>query len=44
MPKKNNDLNQYVKELEEYKDIVLNMYGSQVNENTLQDFIKWKKK
>jgi hypothetical protein len=43
MPKKNNNLNQYVKELEEYKDRVLNMFGSQVNENTLQAFIEMEK-
>ena len=40
MPKKNNNLNQYVKELEEYKDRILNIHESlKTNPNSLQSFM-----
>jgi hypothetical protein len=43
MPKKNNKLNQYLKELEENKIKVLSMSGSQINSNILQTFMEMKK-
>ena len=40
MPKKNNNLNQYVKELEEYKDRILNIHESlKTNPDSLQSFM-----
>jgi hypothetical protein len=40
MPKKNNNLNQYVKELEEYKDRILIMHESlKTNPDSLQSFM-----
>jgi hypothetical protein len=40
MPKKNNNLNQYVKELEEYKDRILNIHENlKTNPNSLQSFM-----
>jgi hypothetical protein len=40
MPKKNNNLNQYVKELEEYKDRILNIHESlKTNPNSFQSFM-----
>jgi cell fate (sporulation/competence/biofilm development) regulator YlbF (YheA/YmcA/DUF963 family) len=40
MPKKNNNLNQYVKELEEYKDRILNIHENlKTNPNSFQSFM-----
>ena len=44
MPKKNNNLNQYVKELEEYKDRILNIHESlKTNPDSLQSFMDMEK-
>jgi hypothetical protein len=44
MPKKNNNLNQYVKELEEYKDRILNIHENlKTNPNSLQSFMDMEK-
>jgi hypothetical protein len=40
MPKKNNNLNHYVKELEEYKERILNIHESlKTNPDSLQSFM-----
>ena len=43
MPKKNNKLNQDLKELEEKEKKVLSMFGSQINPNTWQTFMDMEK-
>ena len=43
MPKKNNKLNQDLKELEEKEKICLSMFGSQINPNTWKIFMDMEK-
>ena len=43
MPKKNNKLNQDLKELEEKEKKVLSMFGFQINPNTWQTFMNMEK-
>ena len=43
MPKKNNKFNQYLKELEENKNKILSMSGTQINSNIFKTFMEMEK-